>query len=305
MNMTMNTGARVRRSLLATPGNVEKKIRKSAKLPVDVLMLDLEDGVPNTDDAKAQARQLLGDVIRSEKFACREVSVRINGPRSPWFTQDVAFVSKLGIPTAVVPMVEDEDDIVLMERTFAQQGALDELGVILLIETPAAVLNLPAMVRCSDRINGMIAGGLDYAMCMNSLSILPLDGLIGEHRHDDDLLYLRHRVLAVARAYGLSALDALRPGKIDEPDSARADIEYARWLGFDGVDFYHPAFIELANEVFTPNTDEIAWANNVLEISASRDGSSPASQMVNGRVILPQHIEIAKRLKGQVAAIGA
>ena len=36
---------RPRRSLLYVPGNEEKKVRKAASLPADVVVLDCEDGV--------------------------------------------------------------------------------------------------------------------------------------------------------------------------------------------------------------------------------------------------------------------
>ena len=296
---------RLRRSLLATPGNVEAKVLKSAGLPVDVLMLDLEDGVPGTDDAKAQARDVLGRCIRGHAFATREIAIRINGPRTPWFRDDLAFVTTLDIPTVVVPMVEDAEDMVRVERELDDLKAPESLGLILLIETPAAVLNLPEMVKASPRTNGLIAGGLDYAMCMHSLSILPFQTDAGGHRHDEDLLYMRQRILAVARAHGLSALDAMRPGEISDLAAIRADAAYARWLGFDGIDFYHPAFIDLANEVFTPSAEELAWADKVLAPNSGGEAGATASRKVDGRVVLPQHVEIAKRLRALAAAIGA
>lgn len=294
----------IRRSLIVTPGNVEAKLAKARGFPVDILMLDLEDGVPDTAEAKARARDLLGAAIREGGFAAREIAIRINGPRSRWFLEDAAFVAGLDIPTVVVPMVEDAGDVVHAERTFDGLGVPATLGLILLIETPAAVLNLPAMVAASPRTNGLIAGGLDYAMTTHSLSILPMARGGRAGRHDDDLLYMRQHVLAVARANGLSAIDAMRPGEIADLDAFRADAEYARWLGFDGVDFYHPAYIDIANEVFTPSVEELDWADRVLGANAG-DGGAPASRKLDGRAVLPQHVEIARRLRGLADAIAA
>jgi citrate lyase subunit beta/citryl-CoA lyase len=281
---------------MPTPGNVAAKLEKARGLPVDILMLDLEDGVPGEDAAKARARTLLGEALASGPFAARELAIRINGPRTAWFREDVEFVAGLDIPTVVVPMVEDADDMVSVEGALAHSGAPESLGLILLIETPAGVLNLPEIVKACPRANGLIAGGLDYAMCMHSLSILPLGGPPAGGRHDEDLLYMRQRVLAVARAHGLSAIDAMRPGLISDLEAFRTDAAQARWLGFDGVDFYHPAFIDIANEVFTPSAEELAWAERVLGANQEGEGDAPASRMVDGRVVLPQHIEIARRL---------
>jgi len=289
--------------LLATPANTEAMLLKARAFPVDVLMLDLEDGVPNEDGAKARARRLLGEALAGRPFAAREIAIRVNGPRTKWFLEDAALVAGLRVPTVVLPMVEDAADVVYAERTLAALGAPAALGLILLIETPAGVLNLPEMVNASPRVNGLIAGGLDYAMCTHSLSILPFGDSGGAGRHDDDLLYMRQRVLAVARAHKLSAIDAMRPGLISDLDAFRADAAYARWLGFDGVDFYHPAFIATANDVFTPSAEELAWAERVLGANEGGDNSVPASRKVDGRVVLPQHVEIARRLTALAADI--
>ncbi|MBC8451630.1 MAG: CoA ester lyase [Rhodospirillaceae bacterium] len=299
----------IRRSLIVTPGNVEAKLAKAESFPVDILMLDLEDGVPNTAEAKARARELLGAALSPNRFKAREPAIRINGPKSEWFLDDIRFVCGLDIPTVVVPMVEDVEDMIYVERTLSAMGAPDRLRLILLIETPAGVLNLQKMVEASPRTNGLIAGGLDYALTTHSLSILPPLGNASKNgtasRHDDDLLFMRQQVLAVARAYGLSAIDAMRPGELADLDAFRADAEYSRWLGFDGLDFYHPAFIDIANDVFTPSVEELEWADKVLGANEGGDSGAAASRKVDGRVILPQHIEIAGRLRSLADTIAA
>jgi len=297
---------RLRRSLLATPGNVPAKVEKALQLPVDVLMLDLEDGVPDTDSAKARARETLFEALSSDReIAPREVAIRINGPRSRWFLDDLQFISTLKIPTIVVPMLRDESDMVFVERSLSAVDAPSRLGVILLIETPSAVLNLPEIVKASSRVNGLICGGLDYAAEMRSLSILPLANAASGGREDDDLIYMRQRTLAVGRAHDLSVLDAMRPSVVSDLEAFRADAKRARWLGFDGIDFFHPAYVEIANDVFSPSRQELDWAQKVISATASRSKEATASIMLDGRVILPQHMEIAQRLIAQDSAIHA
>lgn len=295
--------ALIRRSLVPTPGNVKSMVEKARTFPVDVLMLDLEDGVPSSDEAKARARKVLERALLDSTFAAREVAIRINGPRTKWFMDDLAFVARLDIDTVVIPMVREAEDMVAAERALSAFGAPDLLGIMLLIETPAAVLNLHAIVKASPRTNGLIAGGLDYATETHSLSILPVGLGARPGRHDEDLIYMRQHVLAVARAYGLSALEAMRPGLLSDLDGFRADAEAARWLGFDGVDLYHPSFIAIANEVFTPSAEELTWAEQILGSNESVDSFRPASRKVDGRAVLPQHIKIARRLKHTAAAL--
>ena len=287
----------LRRSLVSTPGNIEAMVEKARNFPVDILMLDLQDGVPNTDEAKARGRTVLGKALASGAFAAREVMIRVNGPRTSWFLDDARFVATLGIAGIVVPMVFDADDMVLVERTLDAVGAPDDFSIIILVETPAAILNLQSIVEASPRTDGMIAGGLDYALGTQSLSILPMRRPAVAKRHDEDLLYMRLHLLAVARAYGLTAIDAMRPGVLADIESVRADAEYSRWLGFDGIDFYHPSFIEMANDVFTPSAEELDWCDRVLKATEGRREGDTASIKIDGRVVLPQHIETARRLK--------
>jgi len=287
----------LRRSLLATPGHIEAKVRKALSLLVDVLMLDLEDGVPDLDEAKAAARQ----TVRAALTECarpqpREIALRVNGPRTRWFLDDLRCAIDLGIRTIVVPMLYDAGDQLFAHRCLETLGAPASTGLMLLIETPSAVLHLPAIVEAGPRTNGLIAGGLDYCAGLQSLAILPV-GESPDERVDEDLVYLRHRVLACARAYGLSALDAMRPGLLSDLSAFRRDARRARWLGFDGVDFFHPGFVETANEVFTPSLEEQDWARQVLEAAAARPAGAPASIKVDGRVLLPQHIAMAQRLQ--------
>ena len=296
----------LRRSLLATPGNAAAKVEKALGLPVDVLMLDLEDGVPNDDVAKAAAREIIGAALKTvTPKVPREVALRVNGPRTKWFLDDLRFAVNAGVRTVVIPMIDDAADQLHAHRCLDSLGAPDDMGVMLLIETPASVLNLPAMIERGPRTNGLIAGGLDYSAGLHSLAILPVGPRPPAVHEDDDLIYLRHRVLATARAYGLSALDAMRPGLLSDMQAFRANAQKARWLGFDGIDFFHPGFVDLANEVFTPSVEELQWARQIMEAALGRDSNAPASIKIDGRVMLPQHVELALRLQALAEQIDA
>ena len=70
----------IRRSLIVTPGNVAAKLMKAEAFPVDILMLDIEDGVPDTAEAKGRARELLGAAVSVNRFRARELAIRVIGP---------------------------------------------------------------------------------------------------------------------------------------------------------------------------------------------------------------------------------
>jgi citrate lyase subunit beta/citryl-CoA lyase len=89
----------------------------------------------------------------------------------------------------------------------------------------------------------------------------------------------------------------MRPGELSDIEGFRAAARRARWLGFDGVDFFHPGFVGIANEVFSPSAEELAWADRLLEFMSARGSDATASAKLDGRAVLPQHVELAHRLR--------
>src|SRR5947207_2663568 len=73
---------RPRRSVLYMPGSNARAIEKARSLPVDAVILDLEDSV--APEGKPGARAQVSDAVAARVFGPREVVVRINGLDTPW-----------------------------------------------------------------------------------------------------------------------------------------------------------------------------------------------------------------------------
>ena len=78
---------RPRRSMLYMPGSNARALEKAKTLPVDGVILDLEDAV--APDAKAAARDQVVAAVKAGGFGAREVFIRVNGFDSPWFADDL------------------------------------------------------------------------------------------------------------------------------------------------------------------------------------------------------------------------
>src|SRR3954453_21541748 len=83
---------RPRRSLLFMPGSNARALEKARILAADGIILDLEDSV--APDAKALAREQIGQAIAAKGFGKREVLIRINALDSPWWIDDLNMASK-------------------------------------------------------------------------------------------------------------------------------------------------------------------------------------------------------------------
>jgi citrate lyase subunit beta/citryl-CoA lyase len=79
---------RPRRSVLYMPGSNSRAIDKARSLPVDGVILDLEDAV--APEAKEQARKQVVEAVKAGGFGGREVFVRVNGIDTPWHADDLA-----------------------------------------------------------------------------------------------------------------------------------------------------------------------------------------------------------------------
>src|SRR3982074_3478793 len=79
---------RPRRSVLYMPGSNARAIDKARTLPVDGIILDLEDAV--APDAKADARVQVAKAVSAGGFGHREGIVRLYALDTPWFRDEIA-----------------------------------------------------------------------------------------------------------------------------------------------------------------------------------------------------------------------
>ena len=84
------------------PGNNERALEKAKTLPVDGLILDLEDAVG--PDHKEAARRTF--VLQPDPgLRPREVTIRVNGSGTAWHDDDLAAACAAGPDGIVVPKV--------------------------------------------------------------------------------------------------------------------------------------------------------------------------------------------------------
>src|SRR4249920_2282361 len=97
------TTIRPRRSVLYMPGSNARALEKARTLPVDALILDLEDAV--APDAKDLARRQVAEAVKAGGFGPREVVIRINGPATPWAEAGLDAAVKAGPDAILIPKV--------------------------------------------------------------------------------------------------------------------------------------------------------------------------------------------------------
>jgi citrate lyase subunit beta/citryl-CoA lyase len=275
--------SRARRSVLYRLGTDPGSYAAARAIAVDVLLFDLEDSVSPAD--KAAARDRLVAAISRGGFAGQELLVRINGLDTPWGFADAQAVARLPIDGVMLAKAEDAGAMLAVDRVLAHAGAPATTALWAMIETPRGVLAADAIAGSCPRMAGLAIGLGDLSR-----------GLGGFRRAAPfrfPVLAALSTVLLAARAHGLAAIDSsFRDAR--DPQGFRAACLESRELGYDGKALSDPALASIAEEAFTPSSEEFAWADRVLAaLEASAPGVLP---MLDGQLVEPGYADVARAI---------
>ena len=276
-----------------------------AKLPdtiptVDILLGNLEDAVPL--DKKEAAREGLISVARETDFGDTALWTRVNELASPYVLDDLTrIVTEIGdkIEVIMVPKVEGPWDIHYVDRLLAQLEARAVLRrpilVHAILETSIGVANLEEIAAASPRIQGMSFGPADLAASRRMKTTRVGGGHPGYRTiadpdpddpdaprpsyQQDPWHYSIARMVDACTAVG--ALPFYGPyGDIRDTEGCETQFRAAFLLGCVGAWSLHPAQIEIAKRVFSPEPAEVAFAKKVIE--AIPDGRGV--HMIDGKM---------------------
>lgn len=279
---------RPRRSVLYVPGANGRAMAKCRTLPVDGVILDLEDAV--LPAAKPAARDAVLAVLAEGGFAHREMVVRVNGPETPWGRADLEAVARAagagrGPAAVLLPKVESAATVQAAAATLARAGAPPDLALWVMAETPRGILASGEIVAASPRLQVVVMGTADLARALR----LPAD--------PDRAGLLTSLCLCVlaARAQGLDILDGVYPDLADSQGFERS-CRQGKALGFDGKTLIHPGQVPAANEIFGVSPGEAAAAAELVAAWESAAAAGQGIAVLNGRMVEQLHADEARRL---------
>jgi citrate lyase subunit beta/citryl-CoA lyase len=281
---------RPRRSVLYMPGSNERALEKAKTLPVDALILDLEDAV--AVDAKAAARENACAAAASGDYGRREITIRVNGIGTEWHDVDLAAACEAGPDGIVVPKVNTAKEVKALVKAMEKYGAPDRTRLWAMIETPTAIFNARKIARESDRLAAFVIGTNDL------VKELRADHVPGRA----PLLTSLSMALLAGRESGIAVLDGVY-NNVKDADGFRAECEQGRDFGFDGKTLIHPGQVEVCNEVFAPSVEAVEEAKGI--VAAWEAGAGAGVVTHNGKMIELLHVEIARRVLATHEAIAA
>jgi citrate lyase subunit beta / citryl-CoA lyase len=225
-------------------------LAKAAELPVDEVVIDLEDGVAVAD--KESARENL-----AAASARGTLAVRINGLRTPWWRDDLAAAAHADV--IVVPKVESPDEVEAVAELLAAG-----VGLEVQIETARGLVEVERIAAFGPPLEALVFGPGDFAASIG-VPVLTIGAGVSE--------YALGRIAVAARAFGLQPVDGPH-AVLDDVEGLRAGARRALGHGYDGKWIIHPDQIGPVNEVFTPSLEEVERARQIV---AAGDGASSLS----------------------------
>lgn len=257
------------RSYLFVPGNRPERFIKACESGADVVIIDLEDSVAFDDKAKAR------DTVMAWLSETNPVYVRVNGPDTEWFEDDVKVLQRPGVIGVVLPKTEERNQVVRLAGFLS-----DTIHIAPIVESARGIWNL-LDIASAPQVERLIFGSFDLQLDAN---------ILGDH---EELLYARSRMVLASRVAGiLPPLDTITID-LDNEALLIADVQRARRLGFGGKMCIHPKQIKAINEGFRSTDQEIAWAQMIMEAVKIAGESATRFQ---GRMIDRPVIEKAKRI---------
>jgi citrate lyase subunit beta/citryl-CoA lyase len=285
---------RPRRSVLYMPGSNARAIEKARSLPVDTVVLDLEDSV--APEGKEAARAQVMQAVAGGGFGPREVVVRINGLDTEWWLEDVNAAAKAKPDAILVPKVSSPDHLETVAERLVDISADHKIRIWAMMETPLAVLNVREIAAAAKdvetRLACLVMGTNDLAKETRA-KILP--------GREPMRLWLMLCV-AAARAYGLDVLDGVYNDLGDTRGFARECAE-GRDMGFDGKTIIHPNQIDSANAIFSPTPEEVAHARSIIAAFDLPENQGKGVITLDGRMVERLHVEMARRTMAIADAI--
>jgi malyl-CoA/(S)-citramalyl-CoA lyase len=266
----------------------------------DILLGNLEDAI--AVENKEAAREGLVRVGKEVDLGDTALWTRVNSLESPWVLDDITtLVTEIGhrLDVIMVPKVEGPWDIHYVDRLLAQLEARAGLErpilVHAILETSLGVANLEEIAQASPRMQGMSFGPADLAASRRMKTTRvggghpgyrvlsdpdPSDPEAPRASAQQDLWhYSIGRMVDACTATGI--LPYYGPfGDIRDLAGCEAQFRAAFLMGCVGAWSLHPAQIDVAKKVFSPDPDEVMFARKVIQ--AIPDGRGV--HMIDGKM---------------------
>ena len=273
---------RPRRSMLFVPGCNLHYLDRARTLPADCMILDLGD--PILIASKIESRDNVVAAVKQGGYGSREVIVRVNNLDSIWGADDIKAVANIGADAILFPNIESAAHVHTALKLLDAAGG-GHMPIMVMIESPIAVLNAKEIAAASDRIVCMMMATSDLTSQLHARVT---------HEQSAILTALSLVILA-ARAYGRCVVDGIT-SDFKNMHSFEYACRIGRDLGFDGKTLVSPSQIMYSNDAYTPKGSEVAEAREIIAALQAANEAGLGTVVVKDKLVEHHHIKAAERL---------
>lgn len=279
------------RSWLFAPGDSERKMEKAAASNADVVILDLEDAVSEAE--KPKARTLVTSFLKAHTQHRSKLWVRINPIQGPHALVDLAAVMPAAPAGIMLPKPRGRADAELLDHylTAFEAAAGSEIGstkvMLLATEMPESMLAIGSYAGV-PRIVAMSWGAEDLATALGAR-----DNRGDYGGYDFTYELARSLCLVGAAAAGAAAIETIH-GDFKDEAGLRKRATAMRRAGWRGMLAIHPSQVDVINEAFSPSAEELAAAQEIVDLFAANPGAGTIGH--KGAMLDRPHLARAKAL---------
>ncbi len=271
------------RSKLFVPASRPELFTKALLSQADAISFDLEDSVLH--DRKGYARDALKGLFDSRGFeqtkqeARKTIIVRINPLGSQYFADDLQVACHANVDIINVPKIDSAKDVLeFVEALTKAEEAWNrasnkkaDIRILANIETPQALHNSADIAAAHPKVWGLQLGLGDLFEPLNIA------------RYEPQNVHATMFALRMASARSGCIVYDSAYADVANIDGYRQEALQAKSMGFLGKTCIHPTQIKVANDVFSPTQQEIAWAEKVVSAAAKNDVNG--AYLVDGKMI--------------------
>jgi len=271
------------RSALFVPAHRRDWVAKAIRVSPGAAILDIEDSVP--PQFKPQAMDNLKSEIAELRAASTGAFVRVN-PLHERTHEEIAAAVTEGLTAIVLPKVAQPEEIRQLHDmlSYAEGRAgvtHGDVGIIPLPETAEGMYRARELALASTRVRG-IHGALsgpvsgDFARAFGFRATM----------EGSEQLYLASKMVLDSRAGGaMHPIAGIFGTAADDVASVERLIRRARDIGYSGVAVMHPTHVPIANMVYRPTAEEVAYFEGLLAAFAAAEKAGLGAVSYQGAMV--------------------
>jgi len=287
------------RSALFVPAHRRDWVAKAIRVSPGAVVLDIEDSVP--PQFKPQAMGFLQAEIHQLRDAGVAAFVRIQ----PLFDGTAAEIEAAvtdGLTAIVPPKVATAEEIRrlhdLISYAEGRVGvAHGSVGLLPLPETAQGMYDAYKLAKASPRVRG-IHGALSGPVSGDFARAFGFRATSG----GEEQLYLASKLVLDSRAAGaMYPVAGIFGTAQDDLPAVERLIRKARDIGYSGVAVMHPTHVAIANAVYRPTAEEVAYFEGLLEAFEAAEKGGLGAVSYQGAMVDYAMLPLAKEVLAEAA----